>query len=206
MHVWRAGADLSAGLAVADGDSRMRSAASTAPVAVVIAVGGDRGHRDGVAGVAAWRQHRRRDRRGVAGVHAGLPLSVDPADERRARHGGVDDVLPAARSQRRVFRLACGYRVRDRGLDPSEPRAARDRSVVSRASEDRVFDSGRDRRRVSRRHPDALVRIAACDPAMERPRSCLRSRNIAAQCIALLHVADGDGAGRCCSRSSDSSA
>ena len=66
--------------------------------AVVIVSALHCGHRHWAAGVTAWRQHRCRDRRGVACVHAGVPPSVDSTDERRAGHGGVDDVLPVARS------------------------------------------------------------------------------------------------------------
>ena len=160
-------------------------------------VGGDCGRsRTGAAGVTAGRQRRRRCI--AALLLAFTPVfihPVDPADERRAGHGGVDAVLPVLRDSHRracfdsAAGIACAIAVLIRpnlaplAIVPLRPRA----------QPRRIFDSGRDRRRVARLSPVALVRIAVAI-RIWLGRGVVRAREHRPQCVAVLQLAGRDRA------------
>ena len=172
---WRTGAHVSAGVAAVDGDSSRASPASTA--------------------------HRRRDRRrriaviatgllasqlagSIAGMIAATFLAFTPVFLYQSIQPMSDVPVTAAWMMCFLLRLSRARsltglrcRVRGRGLDPSQPRAARDRAVVSRAAERIVFSipvaiAGV----VPRGRPDRCGTDRRFDRVMDPRRSCLRSR------------------------------
>ena len=97
-----ASADVSAGIADVDGDSACDLAGIDGATAVVVAS----------AAIAAWATgmfaggSRRHHRGAAARVLPGVPVSIDPADERRAGHRRLDAVLFLLAA--RIEAIACG--------------------------------------------------------------------------------------------------